>query len=212
MGVINACLTGTTWGGCVIKLRISTQALVFSAAWIRVTLWSRTPHVKVDVNINSAIWTISESQANSCVSAPSPKRDCPPGYPRKAAIPILTMEATKHDWHHLHGTTITKRIPTQVSSGAQEMIGVIPEDRSTNAWMAASCKKEWETFRLPSVLSVSKTLGRRLRCRAYLWFISTSLVCCHTRSLSCIIYDNNTKGRRLRKSKIPFKDAMIGLK
>ena len=96
LGVINACLTGTTWWVSVIILRISTQALVFSAAWIGVTVWSRTPHVKVDVNINSAIRTISGSQANSCVSAPSPKRDCPAGYPRKAAILILAMEATKH--------------------------------------------------------------------------------------------------------------------
>ena len=34
---------------------------------------------------------------------------------------------------------------------AQEIIRVIHEDRSTNAWMTASCKKEWDTFRLPSV-------------------------------------------------------------
>ena len=59
LGVINDCLTVTTWGGCAITLRISTQALVFSAAWIRVTVWRRTPHVKVGVNINSVTWTIS---------------------------------------------------------------------------------------------------------------------------------------------------------
>ena len=112
--IVKANVTGTTWGGCVITLRISTHALVFSAAWIRVTVWSRTPH------INSAIWTISGSQANTCVSAPSPKRDCPAVYPGKAAILILAMEATKHDWHHLHGTTIKKRIPTQVPSVMQQ--------------------------------------------------------------------------------------------
>ena len=59
LGVINASLTVTTWGGCAITLRNSTQALVFSSAWIRVTVWNRTPNVKVDVNINSAILTIS---------------------------------------------------------------------------------------------------------------------------------------------------------
>ena len=59
------------------------------------------------------------SQAISCVSAPSPNRDCPDGYPRKSACFILAMEATKHDWHHLHDTTITKRIPTQVPSVIQ---------------------------------------------------------------------------------------------
>ena len=56
LGVINACLTGTT---CAMTLRNSTQALVLSAAWIRVTVWSRTPNVKVDVNINTVILTIS---------------------------------------------------------------------------------------------------------------------------------------------------------
>ena len=40
LGVINACLTGTTSESCT--LRIATQALVFSAALIRVTVWSRT--------------------------------------------------------------------------------------------------------------------------------------------------------------------------
>ena len=59
LGVTNACLTGTTWGGCATTLRISIQALVFSAALLCVTVWSRTPHVKVDVNVSSAIWTIS---------------------------------------------------------------------------------------------------------------------------------------------------------
>ena len=34
------------------------------------------------------------------------------------------------------------------------MIRVIPEGRSTHAWMAVSCEKEWETFRLPSVSNV----------------------------------------------------------
>ena len=48
-----------------------------NSSWIRVTVWNRTPHVKVDVNINIATSNIGVSQANSCVSAPSPNRDCP---------------------------------------------------------------------------------------------------------------------------------------
>ena len=116
LGVNNACLTGTTWGGCSITLRNSTQTLVFSAAWIRVTVWSRTPHVKVDVNINSAILTISGCLKPTHVFQLLVLTGIAM---MKVASLILAMKATKHDWHHLHGTTITKRIPTQVPSVMQ---------------------------------------------------------------------------------------------
>ena len=88
--------------------------MVSSDARLRVTVWSRTPHAKVDVNINSAIWTIS-----GCLKPTHVFQLLYLGYPRKAAIMILAMKAAKHDWHHLHGTTITKRIPTQVPSVIQ---------------------------------------------------------------------------------------------
>jgi len=37
-------LTGTTWGACTKTLRLSTQALVFSAAEYCAPAWSRSPH------------------------------------------------------------------------------------------------------------------------------------------------------------------------
>ena len=53
-------LAGTTWGASAKTLRISTQALVFPAAEYCAPVWSRSPHVKkVDVAINSSLWTIS---------------------------------------------------------------------------------------------------------------------------------------------------------
>ncbi|KAJ4945956.1 hypothetical protein JOQ06_023634 [Pogonophryne albipinna] len=40
-------LAGTTWGACAKTLRISTQALVFSAAEYCAPAWSRSPHAMV---------------------------------------------------------------------------------------------------------------------------------------------------------------------
>ncbi|KAJ3612195.1 hypothetical protein NHX12_020471 [Muraenolepis orangiensis] len=39
-------LTGTTWGASAKTLRISTQALVFSAAEYCAPVWSRSPHAR----------------------------------------------------------------------------------------------------------------------------------------------------------------------
>ena len=53
-------LAGTTWGAYAKTLRISTHALVFSAAEYCTPVWSRSSHVKkVDVAINSSLRTIS---------------------------------------------------------------------------------------------------------------------------------------------------------
>ncbi|KAJ3582864.1 hypothetical protein NHX12_000160 [Muraenolepis orangiensis] len=43
-------LAGTTWGASARTLRISTQALVFSAAEYCAPVWSRSPHVKKDLD------------------------------------------------------------------------------------------------------------------------------------------------------------------
>ena len=53
-------LAGTTCGASAKTLRISTQDLVIPAAEYCAPVWSRSPHVKkVDVAINSSLWTIS---------------------------------------------------------------------------------------------------------------------------------------------------------
>ncbi|KAJ3591069.1 hypothetical protein NHX12_009016 [Muraenolepis orangiensis] len=53
-------LAGTTWGASARTLRISTQALVFSAAEYCAPVWSRSPHVKkVDPIINNALRIIT---------------------------------------------------------------------------------------------------------------------------------------------------------
>ncbi|KAJ3587791.1 hypothetical protein NHX12_011387 [Muraenolepis orangiensis] len=53
-------LAGTTWGASARTLRISTQALVFSAAEYCAPVWSRSPHVKkVYPIINNALRIIT---------------------------------------------------------------------------------------------------------------------------------------------------------
>ena len=47
-------LNGNIRRSCVITLRISTQALVFSATEYVVTVWTTTPHVKT-VNSDSVV-------------------------------------------------------------------------------------------------------------------------------------------------------------
>ena len=75
----------------------------------------------------------------------------PAGLRRTAATLALARKAVKHDWHILHGTTKNEVPPCRLKSRkpynkeAQEMLSVIPEDRSKDAWLAAKWKQEWET-------------------------------------------------------------------
>ena len=145
-------LAGSTWGASAKTLRISTQSLVFPAAEYCAPVWSRSPHVKkVDVAINSSLLTIS-----GCLK-PTPVFQllalggiAPAGPRRKAASLALAWKAVKHDWHILHHTTKNEVPPCRLKSRkpynkeAQEMISVIPEDRSKDAWIAETWKQEWE--------------------------------------------------------------------
>ena len=59
----------------------------------------------------------------------------------------------KHDWHILHDTTKNEVPPCRLTSRkpynkeAKEILSVIPEDRSKDAWIAATWKQEWEASR-----------------------------------------------------------------
>ena len=86
----------------------------------------------------------------------------PAGIRRKAATLALARKTVKHDWHILHDTTKNEVPPCRLKSRkpynkeAQEMISVIPEDRSKDAWIAATWKHEWEASGPTRVLSHSK--------------------------------------------------------
>ena len=56
----------------------------------------------------------------------------------------------KRDWYILYDTT-ENEVPSCIlksrkpyNKEAQEMLSVIPEDRSKDAWIAATWKQEWE--------------------------------------------------------------------
>ena len=76
----------------------------------------------------------------------------PAGLRRKAATLALARKAVKHDWHIIHDTTKNEVPPCRLKSRkpynkeAQEMLSVIPEDRSKDAWIAATWKQEWEAI------------------------------------------------------------------
>ena len=68
----------------------------------------------------------------------------------ESSHPRLGTETVKHDWHILHDTTNNEVPPCRLKSRkpynkyAQEMLNVILEDRSKDAWIAATWKQEWE--------------------------------------------------------------------
>ena len=143
---------GTTWGASAKTLRISTQFLVFPAAEYCAPLWSRSPHVKkVDVAINSSLRTIFGCLKPTPVfQLPVLAGIAPAGLMRKAATLTLARKAVKHDWHILHDTTNNEVPPCRLMSRkldnkeAQDMLSVIPEEQSKDAWIAATWKQRWE--------------------------------------------------------------------
>ena len=132
---------GTTWGASAKTLRISTQALVFPAAEYCASVWSRSPHVKkVDVAINSSLRTIS-----GCLK-PTPVFQLPVLARPKAegSHPRLGTESSEtrlaHPARHDKDRSPPCRLKSRKSYNkeAQEMLSVIPEDRSKDAWIAAT--------------------------------------------------------------------------
>ena len=146
-------LAGTTWGASARTLRISTQALVFSAAEYCAPVWSRSPHVKkVDPVINNALRIITGCLKPTPVPYLSVLAGiAPASLRREAATLTLARKAHEHDWHILHETT-TKAVPLSrlksrhpFSRTAQQMLGTVPEDMSARAWLATAWRREWES-------------------------------------------------------------------
>ena len=145
-------LAGTTCGASAKTLRISTQALVFHAAEYGAPVWSRSPHVeKVAVAINSSQQTIPGCLKSTPVfKLPVFAGIAPASLGWKAANFALERKAVKHDRHFRHDTTQNDVPPCRLKSrkpynkDAQEMLCVIPEDRSKDVCIAATWKQEWE--------------------------------------------------------------------
>ena len=145
-------LAGTTWGASAKTLRISMQALVFPAAKYCAPVWSKSPQVKkVDIAINSSLRTISGClKLTPAFQLPVLARIASASLRRKAATLALARKAVKHNWQILHDMTKNEVPPCRLKSSksytkeAQEMLSIIPEERSKDAWLAATWKQEWE--------------------------------------------------------------------
>ena len=108
---------------------------------------------KVDVTINSSRRTIYGCLKPIPVlllQLPVLAGITPAGLRRKAATLALARKAVKHDWCIMRDTTKNEVPPCRLKSRkpynkeAQEMLSVIPEDRSKDAWLAVTWKQEWE--------------------------------------------------------------------
>ena len=112
----------------------------------------RIPHVKkVDIAINSYLRTYDGCfKPTSVYQLPFVAEICSARLRRKAATIALARNAVKKDWHILHDTTQDEVPPCRLKSRqsynreAQEILSVIHEDRSKDAWIAATWKLDWE--------------------------------------------------------------------
>lgn len=146
-------LAGTSWGATAKVLRISTVALVFSTAEYCAPAWCRSPHArKVDTAINTALRTITGCLNSTPVyHLPTLAGIAPAGLRREAATLALARKAQRCNWHILHNTTTTALPPHRLKSrhpynkAAQDLLRSIPEDLSTEEWLAAAWKQEWES-------------------------------------------------------------------
>ena len=136
-------LAGTTWGASAKTLRISTQALVFLADEYCAPVWCESPHVKkVDVAINSSLLTISGClKLTPVFQLPVLEGIAPCGPKAEGSHPRLGAESSETRLEHpaRHDTTKNEVPPCRLKSRkpynkeAQEMLSVIPEDRSKDA-------------------------------------------------------------------------------
>ncbi|CAM4567709.1 unnamed protein product [Leuciscus chuanchicus] len=141
------------WGATAKVLRISTVALVFSTAEYCAPAWCRSPHARqVDTAINTALRTITGCLNSTPVyHLPTLAGIAPAGLRREAATLALARKAQRYNWHILHNTTTTALPPHRLKSrhpynkAAQDLLRSIPEDLSTEAWLAAAWKQEWES-------------------------------------------------------------------
>ena len=134
-------------------LRISTKALVFSAAEYYAPAWCRSPHArKVNVVINNALRTITGCLKPTPVCHVSVFAGiAPDSLRREAATLTLARKARRNDWHLLHNTTTIALPPHRLkfrhpyNKAAKELLRSTPENLSTETWLVAAWKQEWES-------------------------------------------------------------------
>ena len=144
-------MASTTWGAATKTLRISTQALVYSAAEYCAPVWCRSSHMKgLDTALNSAMRIVSGCLRPTPVNQlPILSGIAPPALRREAAALVLSRKAKTREDHLLH------RIPTEkpprarlksrhpFSKPAHHLLHQIPDDVSKQSWLRIRWKEEW---------------------------------------------------------------------
>ena len=145
-------LAGTTWGALTRTLRISTQALVFSAAEYCAPVWCRSSHIKkLDKTLNNALRTISGClRATPLNQLPILARISPPTLRREAAVLALSRKATNHENHLLHQTVTETPKRARLKSRrpfaehAHQLLRSTPVDISKSQWVNQAWTEKWK--------------------------------------------------------------------
>ena len=145
-------LAGTTWGASTKTLRISTQALVFSAAEYCTPVWCRSTHTKkLDSTLNDALRTVSGClRATPANQLPILTGIAPPTLRREASVLALSRKATNDDDHLLHKTaTETPQLARLKSrrpfaEHCHQLMHATPADVSKRLWLKKRWKEEWQ--------------------------------------------------------------------
>ena len=144
-------LAGTTWGAATKTLRISTQALVYSAAEYCAHVWCRSSHTKqLDTVLNSAMRTVAGCLRPTPVNQlPILAGIAPPTIRREAAVLALTRKAAKDEDHILHLVISERPSPARLKSRrpfaehAHRLLRSTPEDVSSRSWLSTRWNEEW---------------------------------------------------------------------
>ncbi|XP_038075660.1 uncharacterized protein LOC119743328 [Patiria miniata] len=146
-------LAGTTWGASTKTLRISTQALVFSAAEYCAPVWCRSTHTKkLDITLNNALRTVSGCLRATLVNQlPILAGIAPPSLRREAAILALSHKATNDDNHLLYKTATEIPHRARLKSRrpfkehVHQLLCSVPPDISKRLWLKRCWTEEWQT-------------------------------------------------------------------
>ena len=144
-------LAGTTWGAATKTLKVSTLALVYSAAEYCAPVWCRSSHTKkVDTGLNSAMRTVS-----GCLRA-TPVNHltilsgiAPPTLRREVAVLALSRKAQANEDHLLH--RMLQERPTRarlksrrpLSQEAHHLSDLAPPGVTKQSWLRSRWKDDW---------------------------------------------------------------------
>ena len=162
-------LAGTTWGAATKTLRISTQALVYSAAEYCAPVWCRSSHTKqLDTVLNSAMRTVAGCLRPTPVNQlPILAGIAPPTIRREAAVLELTRKAAKDEDHILHLVISERPSPARLKSRrpfaehAHRLLRSTPEDVSSRSWLSTRWNEEWRDAEHSRLHSFINTLSAK---------------------------------------------------